>query len=404
MQPVLKELMSVKGLILLIALVALGLSITAVVGGGCGSSFGNTQICNQVSPNQNKPCGGLENNKKKQIELCQGDYRKCDKYGDGQQEKGGNDCKCVTDYGGGSSNQGDIPRGVQCDNNDECMNTIDKCLLNRMGVNVCQPPAGEKCIEVDKPCQMDKDTCCYNKETGIGYTCIQSADRPRGEGTCAVSYSDDDDDNSQPLPPIHPPGFGPQGSPPFPSKKGGGMLGGGGSTLGGSTIGGDGGLAPPPPGTEGGFCGKTALRNVKCESRDLKCNINKLGPNPSGTCVKKSSGCAKAGDPCGPMSGANCCNYLNCKIKEGDNRGIGQCVHSGGFNPSPPGPSPPGPSPPGPSPPGSSPPGSSPPGSPTGSTDGLPEWAVYSLLSAGGVVLVAIVIYLIMQMQSGKVN
>ena len=39
MQPVLKELMSVKGLILLIALVALGLSITAVVGGGCGSSF-----------------------------------------------------------------------------------------------------------------------------------------------------------------------------------------------------------------------------------------------------------------------------------------------------------------------------------------------------------------------------
>ena len=42
MQPVLKELMSVKGLILLIALVALGLSITAVVGGGCGSSFGDS--------------------------------------------------------------------------------------------------------------------------------------------------------------------------------------------------------------------------------------------------------------------------------------------------------------------------------------------------------------------------
>jgi hypothetical protein len=42
MQPVLKELMSIKGLILLIALVALGLSITAVVQGGCGSSFANT--------------------------------------------------------------------------------------------------------------------------------------------------------------------------------------------------------------------------------------------------------------------------------------------------------------------------------------------------------------------------
>ena len=41
MQPVLKELMSVKGLILLIALVALVLSIIAVVEGGCGSSFGD---------------------------------------------------------------------------------------------------------------------------------------------------------------------------------------------------------------------------------------------------------------------------------------------------------------------------------------------------------------------------
>ena len=60
MQPVLKELMSVKGLILLIALVALGLSITAVVQGGCGSSFGNTELCNSKCPEWTKTSWGTE--------------------------------------------------------------------------------------------------------------------------------------------------------------------------------------------------------------------------------------------------------------------------------------------------------------------------------------------------------
>ena len=40
MQQVLKDILSVKGLIMLIALVALGLSITAVVR-GCGDDFGD---------------------------------------------------------------------------------------------------------------------------------------------------------------------------------------------------------------------------------------------------------------------------------------------------------------------------------------------------------------------------
>ena len=76
---VLKELMNLKGLVLLIGLVALVFSIIAVVGGGCGSSFGDyKQKCGSRGDkceNNNECCGNLkcskyEHNKNTCIEPC----------------------------------------------------------------------------------------------------------------------------------------------------------------------------------------------------------------------------------------------------------------------------------------------------------------------------------------------
>jgi len=342
MQPVLKELMSVKGLILLIALVALGLSITSVVGGGCGSSFGD--LCEGAGcPKSDIGCERPK----------PGEKDSCNKYAEF-----GRECNCTFPSVGDSPK---VQPGGICKTPEDCL-------------------AGANCV--DDPHFSGQKTCrCGNK--GVGKSCGGSNECISCNclhGITCEPYRGGNN-NSPPSPPSHPSGFNPgsqpspQASPPSPSKKGGGMLGGGGSILGGSTIGGKGGKKSPDIPIK---CGKT---NTLCSGEEDCCDDYKCKRLLGGsTCQRKSPSpsppsCAEAGDPCGPMSGAKCCSDLNCKIKEGDNSGIGQCVHSGGFNPSPPSP-----------------------------TDGLPEWAVYSLWSAGGVTLIAIVIYLIMQMQSGKVN
>ena len=179
----LKELISVKGLILLIALIALialGLSITAVIK-GCNDSFGDTcgrivkgKVTYDGCKSDGKPitnCGETTN--PTNWNLCRS--RPGSKNSSGQYT---NDCECQSD---GTTLP---PTGGDCDQNIPCSNSDDGCLKGKCTPD-CGQDAGDKpfpiwnCNQPNKPCCDDtKCMCdgeiCGTQHPGMTGTCVSN--------------------------------------------------------------------------------------------------------------------------------------------------------------------------------------------------------------------------------------
>lgn len=161
----LKELMSVKGLILLIALIALGLSITAVIK-GCNDSFGDTCgriVEGKVTQNGCTAPGG------KPITNC-GETTNPTNWNLCRSQPGSknfmnedaNDCECQSD---GLTLP---PTGGDCDQNTPCSNSDDGCLKGKctpdcgqdgkLGWDCNSDPTNKPCCD-DSTCMCDGDKC-----------------------------------------------------------------------------------------------------------------------------------------------------------------------------------------------------------------------------------------------------
>ena len=162
MQQVLKDILSVKGLIMLIALVALGLSITAVVR-GCEDNFGD--ICGRIINNTVNTKGCTNNN---------GDIKQCNSLMDCQDLPGSldpidktptNDCKCQP-FDGPAACQ---IKGASCEDTNQC------CTHNSEGNQYipplqclngkCQQPGTGTCKQQGEQCKTP-DECCSNNCLG----------------------------------------------------------------------------------------------------------------------------------------------------------------------------------------------------------------------------------------------
>jgi len=146
----------VEWVVLLVALVALGLSIAAVAK-PCSSKFGNT-------------CTGPD---------CKVAGKKCDRLSDCGTIKQQMGCYCT---GGGPATCS--PLGGDCPHNAKCCTSPDeggdprsKCINDTQGNPVCVVPGSSPCVEDDKPCKPS-DTCCSGSPCPNGGICTDGSGPP----------------------------------------------------------------------------------------------------------------------------------------------------------------------------------------------------------------------------------